>query len=233
MLSTLRHQEIFDPRDHDTGLTIIGAGAVGSRVFATLVELGLTRIKVFDPDSVEEHNLANQLFSRNDVGDYKVDGLLRWTERKLGYASFAALPSLTFSSNPITPENAPSQLDGTVFLLVDSLETRRQLVEALPSPCFDIPRVIDTRMAATHGVIYTFNPSDEAQRAQYLATLGADEDAEVSACGSPFSVAPTAALIANLAVWQFINAKTNPEAASAIIKAYFKPLIVITGEWSR
>lgn len=232
MLSTLRHQEIFNPRDHDTGLTIIGAGAVGSRVFATLVELGLTRIKVFDPDSVEEHNLSNQAFSWNDVGDYKVNGLHRWAERKIGYAGFTSMNSLTRWPTAVTPENL-HELDGTVFLLVDSLETRRQLVEALPSPCFDIPRVIDTRMAATHGVIYTFNPSDEEQRAQYLATLGADEDAEVSACGSPFSVAPTAALIANLAVWQFINAKTNPEAASAIIKAFFKPLIVTTAEWSR
>ncbi|NVZ07974.1 ThiF family adenylyltransferase [Allochromatium humboldtianum] len=232
MLSTLRHQEIFNPRDHDTGITIVGAGAVGSRVFATLVELGLTRIKVFDPDRVEEHNLANQLFMHRDIGIPKTEGLFDWAVRKLGCSPTHVPKGMVFRPVAVTPESI-HELDGTVFLLVDSLETRRQLVEALPTPCFDIPRVIDTRMAATHGVIYTFNPSDEEQRAQYLATLGADEDAEVSACGSPFSVAPTAALIANLAVWQFINAKTNPEGASAIIKAYFKPLIVTTAEWSR
>lgn len=232
MLSTLRHQEIFDPREHDTGITIIGAGAVGSRVFATLVELGLTRIKVFDPDRVEEHNLANQLFMHRDIGTPKTEGLFDWTMHKLG-CSPAHLPGrMVFRPVAITPESI-HELDGTVFLLVDSLETRRQLIEALPTPCFDIPRVIDTRMAATHGVIYTFNPSIQEQRTQYLATLGSDDDAEVSACGSPYSVAPTAALIANLAVWQFINAKTNPEAATDIIKAYFKPLIMhTTTSWS-
>lgn len=229
MLSTLRHQEIFDPREHDTGITLVGAGAIGSRVFATLVELGLTKIRVFDPDRVEEHNLANQLFIQEDVGTTKVTGLYRWAQRKLGHDPYDDTHVVCMR---LLPKDS-NLLDGTVFLLVDSLETRRQLVEALPTPCFDIPRVIDTRMAATHGVIYTFNPSIPEQRAQYLETLGSDEDAEVSACGSPFSVAPTAALIANLAVWQFINAKTNPEAASAIIKAYFKPLIVTTAEWSR
>lgn len=220
-LSTLRHYEIFDPKSNDSGITIIGAGAIGSRVFATLVELGLTKITVYDPDIVEEHNLANQLFTKNDVGNFKVDGLYNWARGKLGHN-----PLCNLWSTAVTPH---LQLDGTVFLLVDSLETRRELATSFKDN-LDIPRVIDVRMAATHGNIYVFSPHSHLD--QYLATLGADEDAEVSACGSPYSVAPTAAIMANMAVWQFIHAKTNPEAADEIVDVFLKPFVVNTRKFS-
>ena len=217
-LSLLRHQEIFDPVANDTGITIIGAGAIGSRVFATLVEFGLKKITVFDHDIVEEHNLANQLFIKEDVGDYKVKGLANWAERKLSFL----YESFNFYRQFVTPE---TNLSGTIFLLVDTLKTRGELVSAMYENT-NIHRVIDVRMAATHGNIYTFSPHNKQQ--QYLGTLGNDEDAEVSACGSPFSVSPTAAVMANLAVWQFIHAKTNIEACDEVVDVFLKPFVLNT-----
>lgn len=224
MLSLIRHQEIFNPSQNDQGVTIIGAGAVGSRVFSTLVELGLHNITVYDPDIVESHNLANQLFFHNDIGKHKVTGLCDWAQRKLGNTE---LP-FKFKAELVTPEIAHNELRGTIFLLVDSLETRRQLAKAIHGN-LNVPRVIDVRMAATHGNIITFSPHSQLQA--YLGrTLGSDEDAEVSACGSPFSVAPTAALLANLAVWQFIHVKTNPYAHDPVVNVHFQPFVVSTKE---
>jgi molybdopterin/thiamine biosynthesis adenylyltransferase len=221
-LSTLRHFEIFNPKENDTGVTIIGAGAIGSRVFATLVELGLNKITVYDPDIVEAHNLANQLFATSDIGNAKVDGLYTWAQNKLGHNP----DTMSFWFKSV---NRETSIKGTVFLLVDSLETRRELATSFKNN-LNIPRVIDVRMAATHGNIYTFSPHSQLDK--YLATLGEDEHAEVSACGSPYSVAPTAAIMANMAVWQFIHAKTNPEAGDEIVDVYLKPFIVVTRKLS-
>lgn len=222
MISTIRHQEIFNPADNDQGITVIGVGAIGSRVFATLVELGLQRLTAYDFDIVEGHNLANQLYGVNDVNSYKVHALQDWTESKIGSPSTDS--RLVFANRAVTPS---TKIGGTVFLLVDSLEERRNLFINCIVGNYDVPRVIDVRMAATHGKIYCFDPHLKAD--QYLATLGDDGDAEVSACGSPFSVAPTAAVLSNLAVWQFIHAKTNPAAADEITNVFLKPLTVTTG----
>jgi len=221
MISTIRHKEIFDAQVNDHGITIIGAGAIGSRVFATLVELGLKNIEVYDPDIVEAHNLANQLYRYDDIGQFKVNGLVYWAQEKLGVNS---LPnSMNFYSDYFDA-NTPAH--STVFLLVDSLQSRHDIVVAL-SNRNNVVRVIDVRMAATHGNVFTFSPIMDIDA--YLSTIGSDEEAEVSACGSPFSVSPTAAILSNLAVWQYINDKTNPEARDKRVNVFLKPLTISTG----
>ena len=218
MHSLIRSQEIFNPVENPQRVTLVGAGAVGSRVFASLVELGIQNITVYDPDVTEEHNLGSQLFNHADIGDLKVNGLLDWANRKLGHSPPA---SMKFHPDYVVPS---TKLVGTVFLMVDSLAERKKLFEACMVDNLDCPLVIDTRMAATHGNVIACSPHEHAT--QYLATLGSDEDAEVSACGSPFSVAPTAAIIANLAVWKYIQFRTNPAALEHVTDIYLKPFIL-------
>ncbi len=222
-LDTIRHQEIFPPQPNDTGVTVIGLGAIGSRVAASLVELGLTHMSFYDFDRVEAHNLANQLYTDNDIGSYKADALSRWINAKLGTDADA----ITCHQHRV---ETPAHCLGTVFLLVDSLEERRNLFQNCLRNNPDVDHVIDVRMAASHGVVYSFNPHTQA--AEYLATLGNDDDAEVSGCGSPFSVAPTAAVLANLAVWQFMNTRTNPAAHSNVSKLYLTPFILHTEDFA-
>jgi hypothetical protein len=217
MHSLIRSQEIFNPRDYDhLGVTIIGAGAIGSRVFHTLIELGLANITIYDFDIVEGHNLASQAFSHDDIGLPKVTALANLAYRKLGHLD----PKLQFKNKRVTPE---TPLSGALFLLVDSLEERRNL---FPSGNLDVHRVIDVRMAATHGNVYNLDPHTKGQA--YLDTLGNDADAEVSACGSPFSVAPTAAVLSNIAVWQFIHQCNNPAACDEVIDVFLQPLDIHT-----
>lgn len=220
-LSTIRHAQIFNPIANDEGVTIVGAGAIGSRVYALLVELGLINITVIDFDVVESHNLANQLFSMDDLGKLKVDALRDWTQKKLGRLP----PSLRFVNERA---NSETVFLPTTFLLVDSLEARRELAAILHQGT-DCVRLIDARMGAAHGIVCAVSPHTDY--AMYMSTLGGrDDEAEVSACGSPFSVAPTAALFASLAVWEFINLKTNPAASTKQINLWLKPFTTSNGQ---
>ncbi len=221
MISIRRHQEIFDPSKYRGPITIIGAGATGSRVFAALAELGLTNITVYDFDKVEAHNLANQLFINHDIGQMKVSGLFDWYQRKMG----VDLPpeEMKFIADKVTED---TQLKGVVFLLTDTMESRREIFERCIQGNTDIPTVIETRMAATHGNVFTFNPHEKGQA--WLDTLIDDDDAETSACGSTLSVGTTASVIANLAVWQFMHLKTDPLAVDEVVNVFLKPFILTT-----
>ncbi len=228
MISTIRHDEIFKARDNNHRITIIGAGATGSRVFAALAELGLTNITVYDFDKVEPHNLANQIYGNKDIGNAKIKALEAWYLTKMGLNPLApfALPSdMRFFEERV---GRYTELKGTIFLLTDTMESRREIYEHCIKDNTDVYRVIETRMAATHGNIYTFNPHTHG--AAWLSTLVEDDQAEVSACGSSISVGTTASIIANMAVWQYMHAKTNPEAGDEIVDIFLKPFCMTTSK---
>ena len=83
MISTIRHENIIDPREHlHIPLHVVGLGATGSRLAMSLIELGFTNIKFYDFDIVESHNLANQIYGFKDIGVPKTTAL----EREIEYA---------------------------------------------------------------------------------------------------------------------------------------------------
>ena len=63
---TTRHDSIFNAR-RALPVTIVGAGATGSRVFASLVELGCSQIQVidFDKNKLEEEHKGLDLVRRD------------------------------------------------------------------------------------------------------------------------------------------------------------------------
>jgi molybdopterin/thiamine biosynthesis adenylyltransferase len=219
-LSLIRHQSIFNATEHRERVTIIGAGATGSRVFMSLVELGLTNISVADYDSVEAHNLANQAFNRDHVGQLKVHGLANLYASKTGYPT----PKCMNLFAARIPHNG-FQLEGTVFLLTDTMASRKEIYEKCIKGNYNVTRVIETRMASTHGNIYNFDPHTDGEK--WAATLIDDGVAELSPCGSPLSVGPTAAIIANMAVWQYILNKTDPGMAASGLDLFLKPAILV------
>jgi hypothetical protein len=224
-LSIIRHQEIFPAYEHnDVPICIVGAGATGSRVFAALVELGLTNIRIYDFDVVEEHNLANQLFEKADVGTSKVRCCANWFKKKTGAAR---LPDEMHFINKAVP-CAEFPLEGYVFLLTDTMKSRKEIFEKELKYNPKILQVFETRMASSYGNIYSFNPNITAEAKAWEASLISDDDAEVSACGSAISVGTTASIIANMAVWQFMLHLTDPAACDTVVNVFLKPLSVST-----
>jgi hypothetical protein len=227
-LSTTRHMPIFDHTKHTDRVHIIGAGATGSRVFAALVELGVTNISVYDFDGVEAHNLANQIYKHSDISLSKVSGLLDWYRTK---TSSAPPPEMEFHEARVNARFPAKPLDGFVFLLTDTVESRKQIFDIYlhAEQCGRIKRVIETRMAALHGTVMHFDPNDADQAQRWLKSLPNEETAEVSACGSPISVGTTASIIANLAVQQYMWLCENPAGADSRISVQLRPLSVVTG----
>ncbi len=226
-ISTIRHQSIFDPVKYNIPINLIGCGAIGSRIFMSLIELGLTRITCFDDDVVEPHNLANQAFHYSMIGHNKVEML----DILYSMKTAREVPN-TMVFVPGRVPHPDHRATGLVFLAVDTFAARKEIVDSIAfNP--DVLYVIDTRMGAMHGNVISFDPNSRTEVNAYFSTLGSDEPeaAELSPCGTSLSVGPTAAIIANLAVWQMITKLTNPIAHEKFIEIVLRPNLFINREF--
>lgn len=245
-LNVTRHEHVFDPSKYDFPIHIVGAGATGSRVFAALVELGMDNINVYDPDHVEEHNLANQIYRYKDIGATKVSGCLRFAKQKLGQQR----EGIRGYADKVTRSyirDGGNLNNGIIFLLTDTMKSREDIFNAVTSICDDRVSqgretrylthapllIIETRMGSTHGTVFTINPFNHEQRKEWLSTLVDDDDEdnlELSPCGTTLSVGTTASLIANYAVWQMMQFFIDPVGLQPRVDLFFKPTLTITSQ---
>ena len=196
-LDTSRHSGVFDPRAFGKSrIDVIGAGATGSRVVMALAKLGVSNIHVHDFDKVEGHNIANQLFRVKDVGRPKVEALSEIVREATGGA-LTAHPERVKADSLITGE--------IVFLLTDTMQSRREILEGPLRADSKLRLVIETRMGAEHGFVYAFDPRNAKQAAAYWERFYEDSPNTASVCGTAISVGPTADVLAGLAVWRFIR----------------------------
>ena len=167
-----RQLDIASPENfRNLHFAIIGCGGIGSPTAMVLTKMGVGSIELWDDDSVECHNLPNQLFPVNDVGMKKVDSL-----RQVCY---------TFSKAELTvhPERFDStkEIRGVVISAVDTMAARKEIWERVkynPS----VPFYIEARMGAELGRIHSFVPSNPADIRWYEQTLYSDEEAEILPC---------------------------------------------------
>ncbi len=200
----IRHQSVFHPqRFGDKRVDVIGAGATGSRVVISLAKLGIRNIHVWDFDKIEEHNVANQAFGNDDIGKLKIEALASLVKRQCG---------IDIIQHNVKYEGG-EQLGAVAFLLTDSMASRKQIWETSIRLKPRTELMVETRMGPDSGRIYAVNPMDPKQCKRWEATLYADSEAAVSACGSQISVGPTAEIISGLAVWAMMQwfASVNAE----------------------
>ena len=198
MVNTSRHYSIFDPVTWGKRrIDVIGVGATGSRVAMSLAKLGVQNLHVWDDDVVEEHNIANQAYRAClDLEDTKVDAIA---------TMIADAADLRVVKHPHRWERG-MPLGPVVFCMVDSMAARQAVFEDVrhrPS----VKLVLDSRMGADTGHLFTYSPHDSDSLRYYEESLYSDDDAitEVSACGTSISVGPTADIIAGLLVWRFMH----------------------------
>lgn len=191
--------EFFDPDKCKDRIHVIGCGSVGSTVLELLARFGLTKFSVYDFDTVEPHNLVNQMFVQRHIGMPKVE----------------AVRDILLEINPeiqvkMYPKGWTDQpLDGYVFLAVDNIELRKQIVEANKYNDF-IKAFFDFRTGLTDGQHYAADWSDMKARKDFIGTMNfSHEDAKlnspVSACNVSLCVAPTVRIVCNAGVTNFIN----------------------------
>ena len=196
MVNPLRHLDVFSPDQFgDRRVDAIGAGATGSRIVLELARLGITNIHVWDYDTVSDVNLANQAFAEEDIGSLKVDALARLVLAHTGIRIITHAEKVDGSQ----------RLGEVVFLLTDTMESRKEIYKKALRMKLRTKLLIETRMGIDTGRVYTINPNTHSQCKVYDTTLYDDNKTEVSACGASVTVGATAAFIAGLATWQFIR----------------------------
>lgn len=219
-----RHRAIFDPDSFgNRRIDVIGAGATGSAVTLELAKLGVQNIHVWDDDIVEPHNLANQLYGPEDVGFPKVEAL------KLLIQDQADMEIVPHRMK--VEKDFRVALGDVVFILTDTMESRKEIFEDVIYGNKNTKFCIETRMGTEHIMIHSFSPLDEREIEVWKKTLYKDEETVTSACGTPITVGATAKLVSSFAVWQFLNWLRETEIDNSVLVS-LRPLMIEANSWN-
>lgn len=205
-LDISRHKELFNPEKFEYPVTIIGAGATGSWLALALAKLGIENITVWDFDVVEEHNIPNQAFFISQIGKHKTLAIIDLIEQSTNTI-------INYHSEPFTNQ----RLSGIVFLMVDSMKTRKEIWEASIKMKPSVSLLIEPRMGLDVGRIYNVNPCDLKHIEEYEKTYYSDDEAEVSACGNSMTVISSALGITSWCTRQLINFANKMELDNEIL----------------
>lgn len=166
-----RQLDILAPQDIKKKVGLIGTGGIGSPTALVLAKMGIPELTFWDNDKVEIHNLPNQLFKTEDIGNAKVKALHSILNE--------------FGTNLKKYSSVKKKWDKTVLPImitaVDSMETRKAIWKVIKkNHLCDIH--IETRMGAELMRIYAINPSDPTHIAFYEKTLYSSKESVKTPC---------------------------------------------------
>jgi hypothetical protein len=213
----LRQLDIADPaRFKSRPITVIGAGGIGAATVITFAKTGFENITVYDFDTIEEHNMPNQLLPLyQDVSDYDPNTghpYLDW-ESTIGQRKVNTLYDLTYRLTgveivPVSSRYVGQPLGEIVISAVDSLDARRA-IWAQAQQSMDTLFFLDGRMAITSMDLYAVDMLNEEAVANYEQSLtGKAEELPCTARATMFNsfiIAGhlVALLVAYLNGWQY------------------------------
>lgn len=193
--------EFFDAAEIKAPIHIVGCGAIGSHIAEQLTRMGCENIHLWDFDTVEAHNITNQMFIQADVHDSKT----------------CAVQALMYDINPSSINTikchnkgwTDEMLNGYVFLCVDNIDLRREIVKAnqYNPNCIAF---FDFRMRLTDAQHYMAVRSDEVSMNKLFASMDFTHDeakdaTPKSACNVELSVVYTVKCITALGVANFVK----------------------------
>jgi hypothetical protein len=209
----LRQRDIIPPdRLAECQATVIGVGAIGRQVALQLAAMGVPWLQLIDHDTVEAVNLAPQGYLEEDLGRLKVQATADLCRRIHHAIEVHELPERF--------RRSVRELGTTVFVCVDSIDTRRLIWESLKDR---VRFYADGRMSAE--VLRVLVACDPASRAHYPTTLFSADQAFHGACTARSTVF-TANIAAGLMVAQFAKwLRRLPGEADVTLN-------LLAGEWS-
>ena len=160
---------------------IIGVGAIGSMVAMALTKMGFKHLVMWDPDKIEEHNIANQMYPVESVGKRKAIAARELVKQFSGETVISLATPATGKKTLDYLRSAYPDKAQMVIFAVDSLDVRKKLADELVKG-WDVS-VVDARMGAKTYRVLAFNTSEAQQVTDYLRTLVPDADAVQEPCG--------------------------------------------------
>lgn len=199
MMDLSKSYDFFQPEKVKGKIHIVGCGSVGSTVATLLAKSGITSFTLWDFDTVEKHNLVNQMYREKDVGQLKVEAL------KDVLTEINSEIEVTLKPNGW--EN--SLMSGYVFLTVDNIELRKKIVEAHMNTPY-VKAMFDFRTLLESAQHYAADWSDKKSKTDFLSSMQfshdeAKEETPTSACGVTLGVATTVTLVSSVGVNNFIR----------------------------
>ncbi len=215
MINTARHINVFDPaKIEGKSICVIGAGATGSRIAYELIKLGIPQFDVWDFDTIESHNVGNQLFNIEDIGKYKAD-VIADLGAKNGCKVIPHIKAITADDNPYN----------IVFMCADDMSIRQEITKKwLRTATTKI--LIETRMSFNEVRVYALTKMAHIKPWLEVSSYS-NEQSEESVCGSKSSVGATASIASMYAIWQLINIVNNKQIYNEII-ASMDPMDFLT-----
>ena len=189
MIDYWRQLDLVSPSDLDFDVNLIGVGGLGSPIAMALVKMGCPRITLFDDDTVEPHNLPNQLYRMADISLPKVEALAKILRE--------------YVDAEITPMNervTQRTFKGVVISAVDSIAARRGIWENCVRYKAGVKLYVDARMGGEVGRILTVSPTNPMQVEAYEGTLFTDDEGSTELCTAQATIYSTfgvASLVAN------------------------------------
>lgn len=199
--------EIFNPETFNKPVHLIGVGGTGSWIAIMLAKLGVKEIHCWDFDILENHNLCNQAFMTEQVDMLKVMAVNEICRNM-------ASNGVHVHAERVTGE---TPLNGIVFILTDTMHSRKDIWLNACKFKPNVEHVIETRMSLDMCRVYNVNPMDMDECEAYEKTFCSDDVAEVSACGTSKSVVTSAVTTASVAVRQFLNWNNKADLPNEIL----------------
>lgn len=218
-MDTSKHNEFFSPMEVDDDIHVVGLGATGSHIAEQLARLGLTHIHLWDYDTVDLHNISNQMYNESDIGLTKVQ------------ATVAALQRIN-SGIKLYMEGKyeDHKLSGFVFMCADSMECRKNIIK-YNKDNLRMRFVFDFRLRLEDAQHYAANwYRDKEIKALEASMDFTDEEAReatpVSGCGTALAIIPTIKCITAIGIANFINIiKSCPYKTMVIMNPFTQEIV--------
>lgn len=190
-----KHSDWFNPSVFEKQIHIIGVGAIGSNVAEQLARLGFTNINLYDFDTVEPHNITNQIYTTKDLYESKILA----TAKRLR----AINPEISLVLNPHGWKQG-MDITGIIILAVDSIELRKEIVEEYQyDPLVEF--ITDMRIGLEEAQMYAATPEHFDRLLSNMEFTHDEVKVPVSACGTQLTVLPTVHMIVSVGVMNLIR----------------------------
>lgn len=179
---------------------LVGCGSVGSHLAELFARQGVDKIHIYDFDTVDAHNITNQMFTQEQLGMPKVEAVTQ------------LIKSINPDAEVIIHEKGltkPYILDGYIFLCVDNIELRQAIVKANQyNPT--VRAFFDFRTRLTDAQHYAAERTNTQQMKALLNSMDFTHDevketTPVSACGVELNVVDVIKVITSVGFANFRN----------------------------